>query len=175
MIAKANRLERSSRHSDTCSKEAAVLLLLDLSLTYYIPSSRSTGQPFKRSRTDASSPSSSDGDLRKVVDTQAAEIQSLKADKATLENSFTALKGEHDKVVHENKTLKKAVLIQQERQNHASSELNAARQYKAEAEDRIKKLEQLVLSLRYHLQAQQNNTPVGNDFMGFPPRPPDVY
>lgn len=135
----------------------------------------STGPQFKRSRTDASSPSGSDGELRKVVETQAAEIQSLKSDKATLENSFTALKGEHDKVVYENKTLKKAVLIQQERQNQASSEVNAARQYKAEAEDRIKKLEQLVLSLRYHLQAQQNNNPVGNDFMGFPPRPPDVY
>jgi hypothetical protein len=66
------------------------------------------------------------------------------------------------------------VLIQQERQNHASSELNAAQHYKAEAEEKIKKLEQLVLALRYHLQAQHNNTPM-NDFMGFPPRPPDVY
>lgn len=70
--------------------------------------------------------------------------------------------------------MKKAVLIQQERQNHASSELNAARQFKVEADDKIKKLEQLVLSLRYHLQAQHHNSP-GNDFMRFPPRPPDVY
>ena len=109
------------------------------------------------------------------MDSQAAEIASLKSEKATLETNLNALKGEHDKVVYENKTLKKAVLIQQERQNHASSELNAANQYKTEAEDKIRKLEQLVLSLRYHLQAQQNNNPVGNDFMGFPPRPPDVY
>jgi chromosome segregation ATPase len=130
---------------------------------------------FKRSRTEANSHSHPGGlDLRKIVDTQAVEIQSLKSEKAGLEHSFNALKGEHDKVVHENKTLKKAVLIQQERQNHASSELNAAQHYKAEAEDKIKKLEHLVLALRYHLQAQQNNTPM-NDFMGLPPRPPDVY
>jgi hypothetical protein len=109
-----------------------------------------------------------------MIDTQAAEIQTLKSEKAGLEHSFITLKGEHDKVVHENKTLKKAVLIQQERQNHASSELNAAQHYKVEAEDKIKKLEHLVLALRYHLQAQQHNTPM-NDFIGCPPRPPDVY
>jgi len=106
------------------------------------------------------------------VNSQAEEINSLKSDKAGLENSLNTLRTEHDKVVYENKTLKRAVIIQQERQNQAASELNAARQYKIEAEDRIKKLEQIVLSLRYHLQARQNNTP-GNDFMGF--RPPDVY
>ncbi|KAG7359833.1 hypothetical protein IV203_034931 [Nitzschia inconspicua] len=128
----------------------------------------------KRSRTDANNQLHLGEDLRKIVETQAAEISSLKSEKAGLENSFNALKGEHDKVVYENRTLKRAVLIQQERQNHACSELNAAQQYKAEAEDKIKKLEQLVLSLRYHLQAHQNNTP-SNDFMGFPPRPPDVY
>mmetsp|Transcript_12014 Transcript_12014/g.24793 ORF Transcript_12014/g.24793 Transcript_12014/m.24793 type:complete len:222 (+) Transcript_12014:87-752(+) len=101
-----------------------------------------------------------------------SEIDSLKSEKGGLENSLTTLRGEHDKVLTENKTLKRAVVIQQERQNQAIAEINAGRQYKAEAEDRIKKLEQLVLSLRYHLQAQQNNTPA-NDFMGF--RPPDVY
>ena len=100
------------------------------------------------------------------------EIESLKSEKAGLETSLSTLRTEHDKVLTENKTLKRAVIIQQERQNQALSEINAGRQYKAEAEDRIKKLEQLVLSLRYHLQAQQHNTP-NNDFMGF--RPPDVY
>jgi hypothetical protein len=132
------------------------------------------GQSFtKRCRTEAQSPSQS-AELQKVLESQASEIQSLKSEKAGLENSFNALKGEHDKVVHENRTLKKAVLIQQERQNHSVSELDAARRYRAEAEDKIKKLEHLVLSLRYHLQTQNNNSR-GNDFMGFPPRPPDVY
>ena len=112
-------------------------------------------------------------DLQRVVQSQAEEIESLKSDKADIESSLNRLRGEHEKVVNENKILKKAVTIQQERQNQASGEINAARQYKVDAEDRIKKLEQLILSLRYHLQAQQSNP--GNDFMGFPPRPPDVY
>mmetsp|Transcript_1321 Transcript_1321/g.3368 ORF Transcript_1321/g.3368 Transcript_1321/m.3368 type:complete len:225 (-) Transcript_1321:246-920(-) len=111
-------------------------------------------------------------ELQNVVNSQGAEIEGLKSEKAGLEDSFNRLKTEHDKVVNENKTLKRAVVIQQERQNQALSEINAGRQFKAQAEDRIKKLEQLVLSLRYHLQAQQHNTP-GNDFMGY--RPPDVY
>jgi chromosome segregation ATPase len=131
------------------------------------------GQSFKRCRAEAQS-LSTQIELQKVLDSQAAEIQSLKSEKAGLENSFSALKGEHDRVVQENRTLKKAVLIQQERQNHSAAELDAARRYREDAEDKIKKLEQLVLSLRYHLQAQNINTP-GNDFMGFPPRPPDVY
>ena len=106
------------------------------------------------------------------MNSQGAEIESLKSEKDGLQNSIATLRTEHDKVLNENKTLKRAVIIQQERHNQALSEINAGRQFKAEAEDRIKKLEQLVLSLRYHLQAQQHNTP-GNDFMGF--RPPDVY
>jgi DNA repair exonuclease SbcCD ATPase subunit len=111
-------------------------------------------------------------DLQKLVSTQAGEIETLKRGKGDLETSLNNLQGEHDKVAHENKILKRAVTIQQERQNQALSELTAARQFRVDAEERIRKLEQLVLSLRYHLQAQQMNTP-GNDFMGFPP--PDVY
>jgi len=75
--------------------------------------------------------------------------------------------------LNQNSILKKAVTIQQERQTQAASEIAEARQYKCEAEDTIKKLEQIILSLRYHLQAQPTNP--GNDFMGFSRRPPDVY
>jgi len=128
------------------------------------------GASSKRCRTE--NQSTPQIDLQHVVNSQGAEIESLKSDKVGLENSLNTLKTEQDRVVNENRTLKRAVIIQQERQNQALSEINAGRQFKAEAEDRIKKLEQIVLSLRYHLQAQQNNTP-GNDFMGF--RPPDVY
>lgn len=124
----------------------------------------------KRSRTE--SQDAQQTDLQNIVHSQGAEIQSLKSEKAGLENSLNTLTTEHDRVLNENKMLKRAVIIQQERQTQALSEINAGRQFKAEAEDRIKKLEQLVLSLRYHLQAQQHNTP-GNDFMGY--RPPDVY
>mmetsp|Transcript_27023 Transcript_27023/g.59441 ORF Transcript_27023/g.59441 Transcript_27023/m.59441 type:complete len:224 (-) Transcript_27023:304-975(-) len=131
----------------------------------------SHGPHSKRSRTEHQS-TQQINELQNVVNSHGAEIESLKSDKVGLEESLNTLKTEHDKVVYENKTLKRAVVIQQERQNQALSEINAGRQFKAEAEDRIKKLEQLVLSLRYHLQTQQHNTP-GNDFMGF--RPPDVY
>jgi hypothetical protein len=96
----------------------------------------------------------------------------LKNEKSDIESSLNNLKTDNEKVVNENRILKRAVTIQQERQNQAVSEITAARQYKFDAEDRIKKLEHIILSLRYHLQAQSNP---GNDFMGFPPRPPDVY
>jgi hypothetical protein len=112
-------------------------------------------------------------ETHKVTEAQAAEIDSLKTDKLNLETSLTSLRTEHDRVANENRILKRAVTIQQERQNQASSEIEAANRYKLEADDRIKKLEHIILSLRYHLQAQQTNP--GNDFMGFPPRPPDVY
>jgi hypothetical protein len=97
----------------------------------------------------------------------------LKNAKSDVENSFHGLKAEHEKTVNENRILKRAVTIQQERQNQAISEIGSARQYKVDAEEQIRKLEQIILSLRYHLQAQHTNP--GNDFMGFPPRPPDVY
>lgn len=124
----------------------------------------------KRCRVEAFSPHQ---DNQKIIQGQAAEIECLKHQKASLETSLCSLKSEHDKVLNENKILKRAVTIQQERQNQAAGEIEAARQFKVEADDRIKKMEQIILSLRYHLQTQQS-TP-SNDFMGFPPRPPDVY
>lgn len=111
--------------------------------------------------------------MNAVVQEQSEEIASLKHEKATLESTVEELRVENDKVMSENKILKRAVTIQQERQNHAASEIQKANNYKAEAEDRMRKLEQMILTLRYHLQAQQSNP--GNDFMGFPPRPPDVF
>eukprot|EP00980_Cylindrotheca_fusiformis_P004702 scaffold993_cov110-Cylindrotheca_fusiformis.AAC.12 len=123
-------------------------------------------QTFKRHRSD-----STQNDLQRVVNAQATEIQSLKSEKQNLESSMNGLKAEHEKVLNENRILKRAVTIQQERQNQAGSEIAAAHKYKFEADDRIKKLEQIILSLRYHLQAQHTNA--GNDFMGT--RPPDVY
>ena len=127
-----------------------------------------SGHQFKRSRSEAFQ-----SDLQRVVETQAVEIESLKSDKASAESSINFLKAEHEKVLNENKILKRAVAIQQERQNQTASEIEAARQYKIEAESAINKLNQIILSLRYHLQAQPSHP--GNDFMGFPPRPPDVF
>jgi chromosome segregation ATPase len=111
--------------------------------------------------------------LSPLVEKQAAEIDSLKKNKTELESSLEKLRSENDKVVHENKILKRAVTIQQERQVHAVTEIEAARQYKVDAEDKMKRMEQMIMYLRYHLQSQQPSA--GNDFMGIPPRPPDVY
>jgi len=99
-------------------------------------------------------------------------IESLKKDKSSLESSVETLKSEHERTQKENQLLRRAVNIQQDRQNHAEKEIKAAQEYRADAEERIRKLEQVVLALRYHLQAQQPSQ-LGNDFMG--QRPPDVF
>mmetsp|Transcript_44685 Transcript_44685/g.54100 ORF Transcript_44685/g.54100 Transcript_44685/m.54100 type:complete len:235 (+) Transcript_44685:135-839(+) len=111
-------------------------------------------------------------ELQRVVDQQAAEIERLKAEKDAVQESFTKLKSDHDRITNENRILKKGITIQQERQNMAQNEIAAANRYKATAEERIRRLEQMNLTLRYHLQATQPSH--GNDFMGFSPRPPDV-
>ena len=130
----------------------------------------SLGLSLKRSR--ATFHHGDDHDLNNIVQQQADEIASLKHERATLESSVHELRSENEKVVNENRILKRAVTIQQERQNHAESEIEAAKRYKDEADDRMKKLEQMILTLRYHLQTQQSAP--GNEFTGFN-RPPDVY
>lgn len=105
-------------------------------------------------------------ELQHVVEQQAAEIQRLSSEYDSAQRSASELSSQHAKVEHENKILKRAVAIQQERQNQLTAELEGARQYKLEAEDRIHRLEQMNLTLQYQLQ-QSNSTP-GNDFMGSP-------
>jgi len=112
-------------------------------------------------------------ELQRVVDQQAAEIERLKTEKTHAEQSFSKMKSDHERVTNENRILKRAVTIQQERQNVAQNELMSATRYKSQAEERIRRLEQMLLTLQYHLQAQQQ--PVADDFMGFNQRPPDVF
>ena len=111
-------------------------------------------------------------ELQQMVEQQSTEIQRLKSEKESVESSASQLSAQHAKVEHENKILKRAVAIQQERGQQMTAELEGARQFKVEAEDRIRRLEQMNLTLQYQLQA---NSTSGNDFMGFSPRPPDVY
>jgi len=111
--------------------------------------------------------------LQQTVARQTADIERLTSEKSNVLSSYVELKTTHDRTVSENKILKRAVTIQQERQNQAATELDVARKYKGDAEDKMRKLEQIILSLRYHLQAQQPCN--GNDFMGLSQRPPDVY
>ncbi|KAL7568768.1 hypothetical protein ACA910_021758 [Epithemia clementina (nom. ined.)] len=108
--------------------------------------------------------------LNRVVEEQAAVIESLKTEKKELHNSVLTLKAENERTLKENHILRRAVQIQQDRQNHAENELKNAVQYREGAEEQIRKMEQMILSLRYHLQAQRS---AANDFMGIPP--PDVF
>lgn len=102
-----------------------------------------------------------------MVEEQAAEIRRLKAER----DSARGLTAHNEKLEGENKLLKRAVTIQNDRQHQVNAELEGARQYKAQADDRIRRLEQMCLTLQYQLQA--NSVKTGNDFLN--PRPPDVY
>lgn len=139
---------------------------------YHVPDGLAPfpGSSMKRSRHDGSNVDQTEN-LERVVEAQASEINTLKTAKTNLEASLESLKSDQEKVVNENRILKRAVAIQQERQTQASDELQAARQFKVEAEQNIRRLEHMILSLRYHLQAQQAHP--GNDFMG--QQPPDVF
>lgn len=159
------------------------------SLSTFVPSSsfsvrrspNSAGVPSKRSRSSqfdsgvASSASSHQKleELQNVVEQQATEIEQLKADKEASQASFSELSSQHEKAGNENRILKRAVTIQQERQHQMNSELEGARRFKVEAEERIRRLEHMNLTLQYQLQAL--NSSAGNDFMRFGPQPPDVY
>lgn len=109
-------------------------------------------------------------DLSPVVEEQSKQIASLKKDKTDMESENSHLKSDNGRLTKENQLLRRAVAIQQDRQTQAENDLKAAHEYRAGAEERIRKLEQLILSLRYHL-SQQN--PIGNNFLE--QRPPDVY
>lgn len=111
-------------------------------------------------------------ELQQVVEQQAAEIERLKCEKESDRASASQLSSQHVKAEHENKILKRAVAIQQDRQSQMTGELEGARQFKVAAEHRIRMLEQMNLTLQYQMQAKSAS---GDDFMGFSRRPPDVY
>jgi GAF domain-containing protein len=109
-------------------------------------------------------------ELERVIQEQASLIESLQADKVGIEKSFASLKSDHERITKDNGILRKAVTIQEERRLHLEQEVKAN---KLQSEERIRGLEQVILTLRYHLQASQSNV-VANDFM-HQQRPPDVY
>jgi len=110
--------------------------------------------------------------LQRIIQEQATEITNLKSEKEKIEVSFNNIRNDNEKLVQENKILKRAVTIQQERQNQAATEIDNARRYKEQADEQIRKLEQAIMTLRYHLQTQ--HACGSNHFTNFP-RPPDVY
>lgn len=110
-------------------------------------------------------------ELQQMLAQQATEIQRLKSEKDSVQASVSQLVSKHAKLEHENKILKRAVAIQNGREQQMTAEVDGARQFKVQAEDRVRRLEQMNLTLQYQLQAQ--NSAPSNDFMGM--RPPDVY
>jgi hypothetical protein len=116
-------------------------------------------------------------ELQAQIDEQAALIESLQTDKAATESDAAAHKLLADRAQKENALLRRAVAIQQDKHRNFEAQLRDAAASKAQADEKIRVLEQMVVTLRYHLHAAQ--VPAGsgqmNDFMGMPPRPPDVY
>lgn len=111
--------------------------------------------------------------LQCVIERQAADIEHLSSEKLNVEKSYIELKASHEKIQNENKILKRAVTIQQERQNQATNVLDAARRYKVDAEECMRKMEKKILALSYHLQVNQTCT--GDNFMDMNHRPPDIF
>ncbi|KAL3798972.1 hypothetical protein HJC23_005111 [Cyclotella cryptica] len=125
-----------------------------------------------RSRSPPHSPHAKLLELQQTISLQASELCRLKSEHDSALATVSTLTSQNSKLDNENKILKRAVTIQQERQNQMQSELEQARRVNGEAGERIRRLEQMNLTLQYQLQAVGN---VGNDFMRFSPHPPDVY
>lgn len=111
-------------------------------------------------------------ELKAMVEEQGNHIGRLQNEKAEVLAVLSGVRTELEKSSSDNRILKRAVSIQQERQNQALSELEAACRYKVDAENRMRRLEHMNLSLRFQLQARDAGP--AHDFMGFNPRPPDV-
>lgn len=117
------------------------------------------------------SPNPINEDLKRVNKEQLTVIDSLRADMTELETTLRTLQTDHDRILKENQILRRAVTIQQDRHKNSEEEILAAQKQRVESDERIRGLEQVILSLRYHLQAQQSFHE--NDFMH--QRPPDVF
>jgi hypothetical protein len=150
------------------SKEKTLLnisgRLTSLPLSYPLP-----GSALKRNRFDVPSPATEE--LKKALAEHISTIESLRNEKSELQSSLQSVKTDHERVVKENNILRRAVTIQQERHNNTENDLKVARKQNIDAQERIRGLEQVIISLRYHLQAQQNHCET--DFLHH--RSPDVF
>lgn len=110
--------------------------------------------------------------LQTTLENQQTQIQTLTSEKTKLEQTLSTLSSSNEQLQAQNKILKNGIRIQQDRQGQMQNELEAARCYKVEAEEKFKRYEGMISQLRYHLQTQ-------NSFQGehhFMPRPPpDVF
>ena len=110
-------------------------------------------------------------DMKRVIEQQTSEIEKLKNENVQYQKTLLQTNASHEKVVGENKILKKAVTIQQERQNMAAKEVDNLRRENENANERIRRLEQMNSQLRFLVESSNMNRGFG--FMDT--RPPDVY
>lgn len=110
--------------------------------------------------------------LQILINKQASQIEQLKSDKIDSVELYNRLKISHDKTFKENMLLKRAVAIQQERQNQTATDLETVCHHKIDNEKRARQLEKIITTLRYRLQS--NQILVEDKNLGLNYRPPDV-
>lgn len=104
--------------------------------------------------------------MESVIENQSQENQQLRSQKESIEASFHQLSAKHEKVLNENKNLKKILSIKQERQDQFVAELDELRRYKAQSEHAL-------TMLRHHLSSQ--HLAETEHFGGFGPGNPHIY
>ena len=95
------------------------------------------------------------------------EIEMLSRDLYHRKQSETSYKQEMEKLNAENRLLKRAITIQNQKKEEAVHEASALKNLLQQAVDHIKRTEQANYALRVHLQTNEN---VSADS-----RPPDVF
>jgi len=111
--------------------------------------------------------------LQTTLQNQQTQIETLTTEKTKLQQTLTQIQSTNEQLSSQNKILRNGIRIQQERQGSIVNELEAARVYKVEAEDKMKRYEGMISQLRYHLQAQGSACQENHFFMPRPP--PDVF
>jgi len=109
--------------------------------------------------------------LQAILTKQKSELDQTKSEKEGIQKEAQKMSVHLEKATHENRILKRAVAIQQERQTLAAAENENLKKLNMQAGEHIQRCEREILMLRAHVGVQ--NAPAG--FMGFGPRPPDVY
>ena len=110
--------------------------------------------------------------MRNLIEQKNIEIDRFKNDNLRNQHTLSQVNIAHEKVLSENRILKKAVSIQQERQNQAAQEVVMLRRQGEESSERIRRLEQMNRQLSFVVESSSNNS---HGFMGFGQPPPDVY
>ena len=111
-------------------------------------------------------------EMRNLIEQKNVEIEKLKNENVQNQRNLSQINVAHEKVLSENRILKKAVSIQQERQNQAAQEVAHLRRQGEESNERLRRLEQMNRQLSFLLESSNSNS---HGFMGFGQPPPDVY